>query len=198
MINLTSVNTLEGEFIQLRKIALDDAHLIYKWRNSESGKYMNRPDGYSLEMQKKWISERPVNELNFIIVSKQQNSNVGMISIVGISEQDRNAEVGRLLLAPEFLRTSNPYGLEALKLCNNLILNTWGFNKVYGNVLADNLPMLRMQKYLGMIEEGLLRQQKSINGHFHDLYLVALFNTQFNKSYLPKINLLLRSFKTSN
>lgn len=193
--NQTNYKNLHGEFIELREMTLADADLIYHWRTGPSGKFMNQPDGYSLESQQRWMQSRPANEINYMIVSKRSGEKVGMIAIVDISEQDRNAEVGRLLLAPEFLKRSNPYGMEALKLCCNLVLNEWGFHKIHGNVLSENKPMLRMQKYLGMVEEGLLKDQKTIHGKFYDLHLVALFREALNKSYLPKISLLLNSFK---
>lgn len=193
--NLEPYKILEGEFVALHEMTPADAQLIYEWRTGPSGQFMNQPLGYSLESQQKWMATRPANELNFIIVDRNTSQKVGMIAVVGISEQDRNAEVGRLLLAPEWLKTSNPYGLEALKICYNLVLNTWGFNKIYGNVLSENLPMLKMQKYLGMVEEGVLREQRIIHGKTYDLHLVAIFPERLNKSYLPKLSMLLKAFK---
>ena len=193
--DLKAYRILKGEFVELHEITLADAEAIYNWRIGASGQFMNQPDGYSIESQRKWMETRPANEINYMIVSKRSGNKVGMIAIVGISDQDRNAEVGRLLLAPEFLKLSNPYGLEALKICCNVILNEWGFNKIYGNVLSENKPMLKMQKYLGMVEEGNLRQQKVIHGKIYDLHLVAIFSDTLNKSYLPKISMLLKAFK---
>ncbi len=189
---------LEGEFIQLREITADDAKIIFSWRTGSSGQFMNQPDGYSLEMQKKWMTSRPVSEINYIIVDKKTHEKVGMVAIVGISEQDKNAEIGRLLLAPIYLKKSNPYGLEALKLCSTEILKNWEFHKIFGNVLSENIPMLKLQKYLGMIEEGLLKDQKSIKGKMYDLHLVALFQENFTKKYIPRISLLLKTFKNNN
>ena len=185
---------IEGDFILLREINLEDAESIFNWRIGVSGQYMNQPDGYCLQMQKSWMSNRPENEINYIIIDKKSNQSVGMVAIVGISEQDKNAEIGRLLLAPEFLKKSNPYGLEALKLCSNQILNEWGFHKIYGNVLSENIPMLKLQKYLGMIEEGLLKDQKKIKGEMYDLHLVALFENNFRTKYIPRISMLLKAF----
>ena len=185
---------IEGDFILLREINIEDAETIFKWRIGESGQFMNQPDGYCLAMQKQWMNNRSASEINYIIIDKKNNQRVGMVAIVGISEQDKNAEIGRLLLAPEFLKKSNPYGLEALKLCSNQILNDWNFHKVYGNILSENIPMLKLQKYLGMVEEGLLKDQKSIRGIMYDLHLVALFSGAFKQKYIPRIDMLLKAF----
>ena len=194
IMDINQAKILTGEFIELREITEDDAEVIYQWRTGPSGEYMNQPDGYSIEMQKAWMTGRPDNEINYMIIDKKSGTKVGMIGIVAISVQDKNAEIGRLLLAPEYLKRSNPFGLEALKLCSVQIFNVWNFHKMVGNVLSVNLPMLKLQKYLGMKEEGLLVEQKSIKGVMHDLHLVALFKEDFEKLYLPRLSMLLKSF----
>lgn len=193
--DIDTYNNVKGTYIELTKITYEDAELIFSWRSSQSGLYLNRVEGYSLDMQKNWIQTRPTNEINYIIKDATTKLKVGMIGIVGISNQDKNAEVGRLLLAPEYLNVSNPYGLEALKICYDLVINKWNFKKVYGNILSTNKNMIRLQKYLGMIEEGVLKQQRFIDGRYQDLILVAIFKEQLNESYIPKINLLLKSFE---
>ena len=186
---------IEGDYIVLREITLDDAEIIYNWRTGPSGEFMNQLDDYNLQMQINWMNTRPNNEINYIIIDQFNNEKVGMVSIVGISERDKNAEIGRLLLAPEFLNRSNPFGLEALKICSNEILKKWRFNKIYGSVISASLPMLKLQKYLGMVEEGFLKDQKSIRGKMYDLHLVALFSEAFELKYIPRINMLLKAFK---
>ncbi len=134
MLDVDQYKTLEGTFIRLEKLKPEDAALVYEWRISESGAFMNQPEGYSLASQQHWMQNRPASEINYMIICKSSGNKVGMIAIVNISDQDKNAEVGRLLLAPVYLKKSNPYGLEALKLCCNLVLNEWHFNKINGNV----------------------------------------------------------------
>ncbi len=188
---------ISGQFIDLVEITPEDAATIYEWRISASGEFMNQPDGYSIEMQQQWMRSRPSSEINYMIVDKSSGLKVGMVAIVGISEQDKNAEIGRLLLAPEYLKKSNPFGLEALKLCSEEILIEWDFHKIFGNVLSANVPMLKLQKYLGMKEEGLLIDQKAIRGQMYSLHLVALFKEGLKKFYLPRISMLLKAFTKS-
>ena len=75
------------------------------------------------------------------------------------------------------------------------MINKWKFNKIYGNILSENTKMLKLHKFLGMSEEGLLKEQTLIDGKFYDLFLVAIFRDALNDSYIPKVNLLLKSFK---
>ena len=65
--DLKAYRILKGEFVELHDITLADAETIYNWRIGESGQFMNQPDGYSIESQRKWMETRPANEINYII-----------------------------------------------------------------------------------------------------------------------------------
>lgn len=189
---------IEGEFILLKAISEEDAPDVYRWRISESGIYLNQPLDYNLESQRQWIKSRvhSDSEINFIIFSKQSNEKVGMISILDIDNKNRRAEVGRLLLDVRCLSVSNPFGLEALKITYNIVLNKWGLNKIYGSISSANEKMIKLQRYLGMEEEGVLKNHVLYNGNLVDLHLFSLFAAQINSKYLPRINFLLKSFNS--
>jgi len=193
--DLSKYQSLEGTFISLRAITEDDALDIYNWRTSASGTYLNQPQNYSVESQRGWIRSRGPHEINYIIYSKGTPAEkVGMISIVDIDEQNRKAEVGRLLLGEKYLSISNPFGLEALKMTYAIVLNEWNFNKIHGTILALNEKMVKLQDYLGMEKEGIFKRHLLINNQYTDLYLYSIFQDGLNKKYLPRINFLLRSF----
>jgi RimJ/RimL family protein N-acetyltransferase len=193
--DLSKYQSIEGKFISLKSITEEDAHDIYNWRTSVSGAYMNQPQNYSIESQKAWIRGRDSSEINYIIYSKGKfPEKVGMISIVDIDEQNRKAEVGRLLLDEKYLSVSNPFGLEALKITYAIVLNDWNFNKIHGTILALNEKMVKLQDFLGMGQEGILKRHLLINNEYTDLYLYSIFRDGLNNKYLPRINFLLKSF----
>lgn len=195
--DLTRYKIIEGKFIDLKIVTEEDAEDIYKWRTSASGSYLNQPPNYSIESQKNWIKTRGSNEINFIIYSKgNASTKVGMISIVNIDQQNKKAEVGRLLLDEKLLTESNPFGLEALKITYSIVLNDWGFNKIHGTILGLNEKMIKLQDYLGMEKEGVLRRHLLINQEFTDVHLYSIFQEGLNRKYLPRINFLLRSFQS--
>lgn len=194
--DLSRYTLVRGKFIDLHIINENDAECIYRWRTSKSGAFLNQPDNYSIESQVAWIKNRHQNEINFVIYSKDSPpKKVGMIAVVDIDEQNKKAEVGRLLLDAKYLNSSTPFGLEALKITYSLVLNEWKFNKIYGSILALNTGMIKLQKYLGMEEEGVFKQHLFINNKYVDLHLFAICNPAFNSKYLPRLNLLLRSFQ---
>ena len=105
------------------------------------------------------------------------------------------ANVGRLLLSAEFLGKSNPYGLEALLLVYDYVLNKMEFRKITGDILASNEAMFKLQKFLGMKQEGYFEKHLIINNKLEDLYIMSIFREQFNLVYKAKIQFLLKSFK---
>lgn len=194
--DLSSIRNIKGEFISLAPVIEEDAESIYEWRKGISGQYLNHPENYTLEGQRKWIATRPPSEINYIIrANTGEKARVGMISIVDIDTFHKKAEVGRLLLDEKWLTVSNPFGLEALKISYDIVLNKWGFNKIYGSILSLNSKMIELQKFLGMTEEGILRNHLFVQNDYRDLHLLSIFQKDVNSKFLPRINFLLKSFR---
>lgn len=185
---------LLGNYIKLRKVVIEDALDIYDWRTGNAGKFLHHPIGYNVEMQKKWIINRPDNEINYIIINKLTNEKVGMISICECNFTDKVAEVGRLLLKDYYLNKSNPFGLEALLICYDYVLNKMKFRKITGTIASLNSNMLKLQLFLGMKQEGLLSKHTFINNQYTDIHILSIFSDQFNQDYFKKINFLLKPF----
>jgi RimJ/RimL family protein N-acetyltransferase len=68
------------------------------------------------------------------------------------------------------------------------------FRKITGDILASNEAMFKLQKFLGMKQEGYLEKHAMIHGKFEDLYIMSIFKEQFNSVYKTKINFLLKNF----
>jgi RimJ/RimL family protein N-acetyltransferase len=187
--------TIVGQHILLKKLELDDAPDVFKWRSSISGRYLRQPAGYSLKSQEDWIKNRGLNEINYIIIDKTTKKKVGTIGIYDVNDFDRIANVGRLLVNEDYLGKSSPYGLEALLICYNFVFNIFDFRKITGDILATNTAMYKLQKFLGMKQEGYLEKHTFINDNFEDLHIMSIFKEEFNNTYAKKINFLLKAFK---
>lgn len=185
---------IEGEFTTLRKVEMDDAADIYKWRTSESGIFHRHLPDYSLESQKEWIKNRTSLEINYIIYPKNSTTKIGMIGIYDMNVNDLVINVGRLLLDQSYLKRSTPYGLESLLLTYDYIFTKMQFRKISGDILATNSEVFKMQKFLGMQQEGYLKRHVIIKNKCEDLFLMSLFKEDFN-NYKNKINFLLKSFR---
>lgn len=188
------LDSIHGTHILLRKTNVDDAADIFKWRSGAAGKFLRQPDNYSVQSQKEWILNRSDNEINYIIIDIKTQQKVGTIGIYDLNDFDRVANVGRLLLDDIFLTKSTPYGLEALLLMYDHVLNTMNFRKITGDILAVNEPMVKLQKFLGMKQEGYFEKHTFINGNYQDLHIMSIFTKEFNNFYKKKIAFLLKNF----
>ena len=186
--------TIEGRHIILQKAVTEDAQDIFKWRSGTSGKFLRQPENYSVQTQIEWITSRGDNEINYIISDKKTSEKVGTIGIYEVNDADKVANVGRLLLDDKYLTKSNPYGLEALLIMYDYVFNKMEFRKMTGDILAVNEPMVKLQKFLGMQQEGYLEKHVMINGNYEDIHIMSIFADAFNNSYTKKINFLLKNF----
>jgi RimJ/RimL family protein N-acetyltransferase len=66
--------------------------------------------------------------------------------------------------------------------------------KISGTILGRNKKVFDLQKYLGMIQEGYLKNHVLLNGNLEDLYVMSLFRDDFYK-YAERINIILNKFR---
>jgi RimJ/RimL family protein N-acetyltransferase len=188
-------HTITGSHVILRKVTLEDAEVIFGWRTSNSGRFLRQPEGYNLEMQKSWIKSRKADEINYIIQDKNTGESVGMVAIYNLNVIDQIAEVGRLLLSDKYLGKSNPFGLEALLLTYDYVLNKMNFRKISGIVASSNSAMVKLQLFLGMKEEGYFKKHIWLADGFEDVHFLSIFQDEFNQFFKTRIQFLLKNFK---
>jgi RimJ/RimL family protein N-acetyltransferase len=182
---------LEGEFITLRPITVDDAALTLGWRLGARAIHLNA-GAQNLEEQAGWIDSRPDSECNFIIELREGRP-VGMVSLIGIDSTHRHAESARFLIGDEDAVRGVPVAVEAMKLIYELAFETLGLHRVYGSISSDNALMVKWQKFMGMTEEGRLRNHFFVNGKFQDAVLFGILAEEYRSKALPKMRLLIRA-----
>lgn len=184
---------IRGEFITLKKVTINDAPYIFRWRSSSAGQYLNRPKNYSLEAQINWIESCKDTEINYIILNKD-GKRVGMIGIYDVDWVNGVSNCGRLILDEQYVHQHTPYGIEALLLGYDYVFNKMGMRKISGTILGLNTSMIGLQRYLGMTDEGLWKRHVLINGNYEDLCVMSLFRDDFG-GYKQNINNILDKFR---
>jgi len=147
---------LNGNFINLRPLQVRDAEITFGWRQSDRAQFLNQ-GASTVEVQERWILTRPKDEYNFIIELKDGHP-VGTLSLINIDQKNRHTELGRFLIGDEEAARGVPVAVEAMKLLYELAFNQIKLVGLWGIVASNNLLMLKWQKYMGMKEEGRLRQ----------------------------------------
>lgn len=186
---MTQSRVLEGEFVNLRPLQVADAELTFRWRHAQRAKFLNAAAA-TKEQQAAWIAGRPMAEYNFIIELKNGHP-VGMLSLTSIDATNRNGEPGRFLIGDEEAANGVPVAVEALKLLYELAFGQLGLVRVCGIVAANNQLMIKWQKYMGMREEGRLRNHLCQDGQFHDAVFLGLLVDEYCKITLPRMKALI-------
>ncbi|ORB01960.1 GNAT family N-acetyltransferase [Mycobacterium mantenii] len=187
---------LEGEFVTLRPLSVDDASLTLAWRQSARAANLNAAP-QCLEQQAKWISTRPDSEYNFVIELKDGRP-VGMVSLTGIDITHGRAEPGRFLIGDEEAVRGVPVAVEAMKLVYELAFVKLGLQRVHGSVASDNVLMIKWQKFMGMTEEGRLRNHYFINGKFQDAVIFGLLAEEYRVRAKPKMDVFIKAARKTN
>jgi RimJ/RimL family protein N-acetyltransferase len=191
-----SIQKIEGEFVNLRPLKASDAELTYNWRHAARAKFLNQ-GAASVEQQASWIASRPASEFNFVIELKNGHA-VGMVSLTGIDSINQHGESGRFLIGDEDAVKGAPVAVEAMKLIYELAFDQLGLIRICGTVAADNHLMIKWQKYLGMKEEGRLRNHLYLGGQFQDAIFLGLLVDEYRKITLPRMNFLIATGRVKN
>ena len=189
MIDLATINALEGRFVRLRRLRVDDAEVTLRWRQSDRAALLNRGAG-SVEAQARWIAARPSDELNFVIELAAGGAPVGMLSLVAIDPGNARAEPARFLIGEPARAEGVPVAAEAMLLLYELAFERLGLHRVHGTVASDNKLMVKWQKYLGMVEEGRLREHYRLDGRVQDAVCLGLLAEEWRKVSRPRLRAL--------
>ena len=185
---------LQGEFVNLRPLQVCDAELTFKWRRASRAKFLHQ-GASSIEQQAAWIEARLESEHNFIIELKSGLS-VGMLSLIGVNQANRNGEPSRFLIGNGDAVKGLPAAVEAMKLLYELAFDHLQLVRICGTVAANNRLMIKWQKYMGMKEEGRLRNHLFLDGKFYDAIYFGLLIEEYRNFTLPRMNYLLAVGRT--
>lgn len=180
---------IEGQFVRLRPLQVEDAERTLAWRLSPRAALLNR-GAQTVDEQRAWIAGRPARELNYIIETRA-GLPVGMLSLVDIDLVNRRAEPARFLLGEEEAVKGLPAAAESMLLLYGVAFDRLHLARVHGAVVEDNAPMLRWHLYLGMTEEGRLRQHLLMNGRLQDVVCIGLLEPEFRRATLPRLKALI-------
>ena len=109
----------ESSRLKLRKMTLEDAELYHKWRNDLEVMYSTNPilDVYPVETTKEFVEQVILgsnNAKSYIIVEKENERSIGVVSLTNIDYKNRNAEC--IIDIGEKEYWGNGFGSEALRL----------------------------------------------------------------------------------
>jgi diamine N-acetyltransferase len=180
---------LSGEFVNLRPLEVADAELTFHWRSTERARFLHA-GARTVEHQADWIAGRPESEYNYVI-ELVDGRPVGMLSLTGIDRVHGHAEPGRFLIGEEAAVQGIPAAVEATKLLYGLAFDDIGLVRVCGLAAAENTLVVKWQKFMGMREEGRLRNHFFLDGRLQDAIYLGLLVDEYRTTTLPRMNALI-------
>ena len=172
--------TLHGQFVDLRPLEPSDAAITLAWRQGQRARLLNRGAG-TLTDQQRWIESRGADEHNFIIQRKDCYP-LGMLALIGVDRTHGDEEAARGL----------PASVEAMSLLYEFAFDTLQLRRVFGTVASANARMIKWQKYLGMTQEGVMRQHLFLDGKVQDSIVLGLLADEYRASVRAKMNAMIK------
>lgn len=162
----------------LRKLELKDIPFMLEWMCDDECKNIFQKDFNSIrEEQLKDFIENSFSSCNqnFAIIDEEDNEYLGTISLKNIDYKNRNAEYA---ISTRKKCRGTGINTEATKQLLNYAFNELHLNKVYLNVLSNNIRAISFYKKIGFKYEGTAKSHILINNNYMDLEWYGIINEQ--------------------
>ena len=119
--------------------------------------------------------EKMVDSHTLYLTIQEDARNVGFAILRGVHTEDRNIEVGRIVIGPK----NRGIGQSALKALLRYAFEEMGANRVSLDTLSYNERARHIYKKLGFVEEGTRRKAFFLKNEFHDLILFGMLRDEW-------------------
>ncbi len=175
-VRLTGKSTeLSGERVDLRRHSRENYGLYADWYGDPEIWRLTSWAAAPLNRSavERLFEDRELSNLDdsFAIHVKGEETPIGVISLMNISEANSSAELSVIVGDPE--DRHHGYGAEAIQLLLGYAFRELGLNRVSLSVFDFNEDAYATYKKLGFREEGRLRRAVKRDGAFHDAILMS-------------------------
>lgn len=164
--------------MKLRQLEIKDANKMLEWMHNKDVVRYFRFDSMNMTYEDvlSFIEKSHATEKNkHFAVIDENDEYMGTISLKNIDVENCNAEYAICLHTAAI-------GKNVAKEATNMILdyafNTLQLQKVYLNVLADNVRAIKFYEKYGFIFEGEFRKHLMHEGELKDVRYYAAFNSR--------------------
>ncbi len=174
---------LIGKNIYLRGLSVEDAQGDYpSWLNDELICQYSEHHVYPYTKAQaiEYIEQLPSQKdrIMLAIVDKKSDKHIGNITLLAISSLHRSAEFSILIGNKSF------HGKGISKEASLLILehgfNTMNLHRICCGTMVSNTPMQGLARSLGMVEEGIFRDEVYKDGTYHNTMRFSILKDEFN------------------
>ena len=183
MLNHIGTQKIETERLILRKVKISDAEQMYNnWaKDPENVKYVTWSAHKNIDETKKvvsdWISEyKNSNCYRWMITLKSDESVIGNIDVIDLSEENECCEIGYILSKKYW---NKGYMTEALHNVLSYLFRKVGFHRIQLRHDVDNAASGRVMEKNGLKFEGVIRDARKTNtGSWCNTSLYSILNNE--------------------
>lgn len=174
-------NKIDGERVYLSPINPEDYKIYTKWINDPdvSRNIGSNHQNFSLTKEKEFLEIICKNDTNFAIIAKDSGLLIGNIGTHTIHEVNRNCEIGIFIGDSEY--RGKGYGSEALSIFMDHMFNQINMNSISLLAFEYNKRAIKCYEKLGFKLVGKMRQNKYLDGEYHDTLIMDILKSEFNK-----------------
>jgi RimJ/RimL family protein N-acetyltransferase len=176
--------TLEAERVELRRHARENYRLYGEWYGDPEVWHLTSwaasPLGTSAVERLFKDRELSNTEDSFAIHLKGDDTPIGVISLMNISEANESADLSVIVGHPE--DRHHGYGAEAIGRILRYAFETLGLNRVGLSVFEFNEEAISTYEKLGFRTEGRLRRAVRRGNTFHDAILMSVLKEEWEDS----------------
>lgn len=180
--------------IYLRALEPEDYEVSVKWRNDPEIQAMVGGPAYyvSSERERKWVLEAINSDSRIVlaICKKDDHKYIGNIMLQEVDWINRSGHVPILIGDKE--EWSKGFATEARMLMLNFAFYERGLQRIYAEILEDNIGSIRLHEKCGYIREGVKRKAVFKNGVFKNVILMSILKEEFTPIYEEYANKYLR------
>lgn len=176
--------------MEFLKITKDDLEHILQWRTSEFvTRFMYTDVEYNLENQYKWFEKISHDDSVKYWILSSKGKKFGLVSLNDIEPKHKRASWAFYVGDPSMSIVAGLIGPHVY----NYAFQHLGFNKLYGEVMAENQAVRNMHLKHGCREVGFFQDHIYKYGKFHDVYVYEMTASAWQeigkkyKRYMPKV-----------
>jgi len=175
---------IKGQIINLRKLTKSDAFSIFQnAKDKKISRYTTLPYHYKLKHAQDFIKKTHQNQkrktaYELGIELKETGKIIGMMSLMKINYDNRNAEVGYWLGKKYW---GQGIAKEALKLILDLGFKKLKLSRIYARVMHPNIASAKLLESVGFKFEGRLRKATLKNKRWLDDLRYGLLKEEYKK-----------------
>lgn len=171
-----------GEPVFLRALEDTDIEATFRWHN-DSQLYENLGDPFRFVAkisEANWIRTRSTfsdQEINLAICLTRTRIHIGNCYVRNIDWVARTAALH--VFIGDRKQRGKGYGASAVEQVLRHAFCDIGLNRIWLEVLKDNVPAIKLYKKCGFVQEGCLRGHRFKNGRLKDVLLMGIMASEF-------------------